>query len=82
MDAIRMRLMRNTLALILFLMDRQCWEDTRMNITAACITVAEVTEEISFIFNGKEEIAATLLSVAVRYAWSDRGLLYRLCLRA
>jgi hypothetical protein len=75
------RLERNTIVLLLFLVRHGAWKPTRLNIIAACVTVAEVTEEISFIISDKEDVAVELLSVAIQYAYGDQGLLYKLCLK-
>lgn len=74
------RIERNTIALLLYFSERVDWQPTPLNVIAACITVAEVTEEISFLFNVKVPVASELLSATIKYALGDRGLLYKLCL--
>ena len=50
----------------------------RKHLIALCIAVAEVTEEISFIFNSKLDIAMEVFAQAVLYGWRDDGFLYAL----
>jgi hypothetical protein len=77
-DALHKRLERNARSLILVLIQKGTWEYNRVNLTAVCIAVAEVTEEISFIFNQKESIGVSVLLKAASFAFNDDGILYKL----
>lgn len=77
--AVHDRLSLNTVAFILSLKDKNQWRPTRMNIIAVCLVVAEVTEEITFMVNGKSKSADELLKKMVDYAYRDDGILHQLC---
>lgn len=77
---LRDRLFRNACVFIASLMAKQNWNNSRVQWTAACVAVAEVTEEISFFFNRDIDEAMELLKWVVEFAYRDDGLLYRLCL--
>jgi hypothetical protein len=79
MDKLHARLVRNALVMIVALMHDKTWDSNRFNLTALCITVAEVTEEISFIFNAEVDTAVKIFDQAVQYGWKDKGVLYKLC---
>jgi hypothetical protein len=72
------RLVYSTLVMMVHL--DQNWKN-RIRLMALCITVAEVTEEISFIFNSKLDLAMEMFTLAVNFGWHDDGFLYALCSR-
>ena len=47
-------------------------------LIAICIAAAEVTQELTFIFNSRQTIALRIFDQAVLFAYKDNGLLYRL----
>jgi hypothetical protein len=78
------RLVSHTIVFLTFLQKEGLWptftntNEYRLNMIAICITVAEVTEEISFYFNYKEDIAEVLMTQCVYFALRDKGLLLKL----
>ena len=75
----RARLTRNAFVFISLLRSKPIWNNTRSQWTAACLAVAEVTEEISFLFNAYLKESMELLECAIRFACDDDGVLYKLC---
>lgn len=72
------RLCKNALTMITGQHNNGTWSCNKLNLIALCITVAEVTEEISFIFSTNESIAMKVLKQCIFYAWNDKGFLYSL----
>jgi hypothetical protein len=76
---LRSRLARKAFAVLIHMKDRGVWESSRLNVLALCIAVADVTEDLSFIFNGKMDVAHQLLRAALAIGVNNRGLLSDLC---
>ena len=79
MDTLHARLIHNDLVMIVCLSRDNIWHSNRFNLIALCVAVAEVTEEISFVFNAKVDTALKIFAQAVFYGWKDKGFLYALC---
>ena len=70
---LQIRLERHAIAFILFLDKEGKWEKSDVNLVAVCITVAEITEEISFVFDTKQDIAWAVFMKCVEYVQFNSG---------
>lgn len=78
-EYLRTRLTSKAFAMIIHMIDCGVWESSRINVIALCIAVADVTEDLNFIFNGKSDVAHRMFQIALDFSVNNKGLLSDLC---